>query len=270
MQYRSLPNGDKIPVLGLGTWRVGGGMSSDYSRDEHWIEIIRRAVELGYTHIDTAEIYGGGHCEELVGRAIQGFQREELFITTKVWHNHLRRPAVLKTLEDSLERLKLEYVDLYLIHWPGGGVPLEESFAALNQLVMQGKVRHLGVSNFDLEQLQRAQALSETALATNQVPYSLSNRRYADNGVLAYCQENDILLTAYTPFGHGSSLNNVNVTRLAAKYQATPAQIALYWLIQQPNVITIPMTSREAHLASNLGALQLELEPADLELLDRA
>ncbi len=269
MQYRKLPDGEKIPVLGLGTWRVGGGMSPNYSQDGHYINIIRKAIELGYIHIDTAEMYGRGHTEELVGQAIRDFQRKEVFITTKVSPENLRYQQVLQACEASLKRLGLDYVDLYLIHWPGS-TPMEETFRALNQLVAGGKVRHLGVSNFDLKQLKKAQSLSETPLVTNQVPYSLTNRRYANNGVLAHCQENNILLTAYTPFSHGAALNHIGVTRLAQKYGATPAQIALYWLIRQPNVITIPMTSREEHLASNLKALKLELEPDDLKALVRA
>ncbi len=269
MEFKQLRIGGMIPVLGLGTWTIGGGMSPNHAKDKHYLEIIRYAVGLGYNHIDTAEMYGGGHTEELVGMALKGFPRDELFITTKVWHTHLQKGQVVNALDGSLKRLKMDYVDLYLIHWPSNLVALEETFEDLNKLVGLGKIRHLGVSNFNLEQMQQAQEVSATPIVTNQVPYNLTNRRYQENGVLEYCQHAGILLTAYTPFDRGTVFKHKTVQKFAQKYGATPAQIGLYWLIQQPSVITIPMSANKNHLAANLDAVNLQITPGDLKELDQ-
>jgi diketogulonate reductase-like aldo/keto reductase len=138
--------GEKIPEIGLGTWRMGGGSTPDRSRDKEWIEAIRTAIELGMTHVDTAEMYGAGHAEELVGEAIKGYPREELFIATKVWPTNLRYEAVLRSCEGSLRRLGLKHVDLYMIHWPSEEVPLRETMKALEMLYKDGKVRAPQVS----------------------------------------------------------------------------------------------------------------------------
>ncbi len=268
MIYKTLYNGDRIPVLGQGTWGLGGGMHADHSRDEQAREVIRTAIELGYTHIDTAEMYGGGHTEELVGQVIRDFRRQDLFLTSKVWQVTLRYQDTLKSLEGSLKRLGTDYLDLYLIHRPNRDIPLEETFRALNELVRQGKVRHLGVSNFNLEQLKRAQALSDTPLATNQVLYNLHNREYVKNGVLEYCQANNMLLTAYSPIDRGHLVNDPALQEIAERVGATPAQIALNWLIRQEGVIALPMSTRKEHLIENLGALDIVLSDEDVRALD--
>lgn len=269
MKYETIYNQEKIPVLGQGTWGLGGGMVPDYSRDESAREAIRTAIQLGYTHIDTAEMYGGGHTEELVGQVIKEFNRRDLFITSKVWHVTLQYQDTLQALEGSLKRLGTDYLDLYMIHRPNKDIPLEETFRALNELAEQGKVRHLGVSNFNLEQLKRAERLSKTPLITNQVPYNLHNRQYVKNGVLEYCQANGILLTAYSPIERGHLLNASTVREIADRLEATPAQVALQWLIRQPKVIALPMSTRKDHLQENLGALDLELSDQDFELLNQ-
>jgi diketogulonate reductase-like aldo/keto reductase len=267
MQFEKLYNGKKIPVLGLGTWAVGRRFSPDRSRDAEFVASIKTAIELGYTHIDTAEMYAGGHTEQLVGRAVKDFRREDLFITTKVSSRNLSYQGVLRALDGSLERLQLDYADLYLIHWPNRSIPLEETFKALNEAVAGGQARHLGVSNFNLDELQRAQTLLDIPIITNQVPYSLTERRYVRNGVLAYCQQEGILLTAYSPI-KGSVLKNPALRRIAEQHEATPAQVALHWLIRQENVITIPKSTDENHLRENLEALDLQLSREELEELD--
>jgi diketogulonate reductase-like aldo/keto reductase len=269
MRYEKLPGGEQIPVIGLGTWGMGGSMSPDYSQDDNVIRAIRTAIELGYVHIDTAEMYAGGHTEELIGRAIKDFKRKELFITTKVKPANLHYQDVLDALEGSLKRLDTDYVDLYLIHWPNSRIPLEETFRALNELVKRGQTRHLGVSNFNLKQLQNAQDLCETPIVTNQVPYSLYERRYAGNGMLKYYQENGILLTAYTPIEKGRVARDDQVQSIAEKYKVTPIQVALNWLIRQPQVIAIPKSTNREHLQENLGSLEVELDPFDVEQLDQ-
>ncbi len=269
MIYATLYNGDRIPVLGQGTWGLGGGMSPDTSRDDSARDVIRTAIELGYTHIDTAEMYGGGHTEELVGQVIRDFHRKDLFISSKVWHITMHYQDTLQALEGSLKRLGTDYLDLYMIHRPNKDIPLEETFRALNEQVKQGKVRHLGVSNFNLDQLMRAQDHSDTPLVTNQVPYNLHNRLYVKNGVLEYCQKNGILVTAYSPIDRGHLVSDPTVRNIGERLGATPVQVALQWLLCQPGVITLPMSTRKDHLQENLGALDLDLSAEDFEALNR-
>jgi diketogulonate reductase-like aldo/keto reductase len=268
MIYEEL-NGLKIPKIGFGTWRIGGGSFANRSKDPESLSALRSALGLGYSHFDTAEIYAGGHSEELLGRAIResGKPRESLFIASKVRPEHLRYENVLKACEGSLRRIDTEYLDLYLIHWPGLGMRLPDAFRALNKLVSEGKVRHLGVSNFDLRLLRASEELSETPLLTDQVPYSLSDRSYARNGVLAYCQAHDILLTAYSPFDQGNFKPSKALKAVAEARAVSPYQIALAWLARQPRVITIPMSHDPAHQRQNLQALEIQLTDTELTQL---
>jgi diketogulonate reductase-like aldo/keto reductase len=265
MRYETLPN-LQIPKLGFGTWRLG----NDLSADDHSRLALRSALEIGYTHFDTAEAYASGHAEELLGQVIHAMNvpRPTLFITSKVSPEHLHGADVLRCCENSLRRLGMDYLDLYLIHWPGAGIKLEETFQALNQLVQDGKVRHLGVSNFNLKLLQKAAALSATPLLTNQVPYSVPDRTYVENGVLEYCQHNDILLTAYTPVKHRMTTTNQTLQTIARAHGITPAQVSLAWLVNQPRVITIPMSSNPQHQAENFQAADIVLDAAEMELLN--
>jgi len=268
MLYETLPNGLRIAKIGYGTWNVGGGMSPDRSQEARALRALRHALEVGYTHIDTAEMYADGFTETLVGKAIRqsGVPREDLFITTKVWTNHLHYKDALKACENSLRRLETDYIDLYLIHWPGR-VPLEETFRALNELHAQRKILHVGVSNFDLAQVRKSQALCNAPIVANQVPYSLHTRKYERNGVLDYCRENDILLTAYTPVEKGRVSQDTALKEIAGKYGATPVQIALAWLIHQPRIITIPMSLNPRHIEENFQAANIRLDPADFKRL---
>jgi 2,5-diketo-D-gluconate reductase B len=163
-----------------------------------------------------------------------------------------------------LRRLGMDYLDLYLIHWPNPIIPLEDTFRALNQLVKEGKVRHLGISNFNLKLLEKAQFLSETALLTDQVPYRLPDRTYADNDVLEYCQQNDILLTAYSPVKFRNLPVNKTLAAIAEAHSATPYQIALAWLVAQPRVITIPMSMNPVHQADNFRAAEITLTDGEM------
>lgn len=267
MKYVSLYNGEKLPVIGLGTWNMGGGMRPDYSRDEKALNAIESALQMGYTHIDTAEMYAAGHAEELVGQAIRHVKREELFITTKVQPPNLSYRDVLRALDNSLQRLAISYVDLYLIHWPSGSIPLKETFKALNQCVRDGKVRHLGVSNFDLRLLKDAENLSDTPIVTNQVPYSIYSRQYQRNGVLDYCQQKGIVFTAYSPVEEGRLKSHPLIRQIAEVHNVTTFQVALAWLVQQPQVITIPMSQNPEHLADNLAAADLSLSPAEMKTI---
>lgn len=271
MKYETIHN-LTLPKIGFGTWSIGGETTANPKLDVASMIAVRSALEIGYTHFDTAEFYAAGHCEELVGRAIRetNTKRENVFITTKVSPEHLSYEKVLKSCENSLRRLNLDYIDLYLIHWPGTGVNYEESFRALNKLVHDGKVRHLGVSNFKLKLLMRSQELSETPIITNQVPYRLPDKNYLTNGVLEYCQQNSILLTAYSPIKFRSMRVNKTLGQIAESHSATPYQIALAWLVMQPSVITIPMSFNPKHIKENFDAADIELSNKEMEQLSDA
>jgi diketogulonate reductase-like aldo/keto reductase len=268
MKYETIHN-VTLPRIGFGTWKIGGGSYPDPTTDSKSLAALHSALEIGYTHFDTAEMYADGHSEELLGRAIReaAAQRSDLFITTKVSPSHLSHNALINSCENSLSRLKMEYIDLYLIHWPGFGVNYEEAFRALNKLVRDGRVRYLGVSNFNVKLLKQAQALSETPIITNQVPYSISNHSYVRNGMLEYCQKNDILLTAYSPVDEGQLKASQALRSVAEAHNATIYQIALAWLTSQPRVITIPMSFDPQHIRENFESADIELTQSEIEQL---
>lgn len=268
MRYETLPT-LSLPKIGYGTWTIGGREAPDPQSDERSLSALHLALELGYTHFDTAEGYAAGHSEELLGRAVRETRipRESLFITSKVSPSHLAYEDVLKSCHASLARLQMDYLDLYLIHWPRVGMKLPETFRALNQLVRENKVRRLGVSNFNLRQLKQSVALCETPLLTNQVSYSVPDRTCVKNGVLAYCQANDILLTAYSPIKRRNIRSNPRLKTIAQARGVTPEQVALAWLITQPRVITIPMSADPDHIRENFAAGDLELTPEEMALL---
>lgn len=268
MKYETV-HGVSVPKIGFGTWRIGGDSYPDPKLDAASLAALRTALEVGYTHFDTAEIYAAGHSEELIGQIVRetNTERENLLITTKVDPGHLQYEQVLTSCENSLRRLQMDYVDLYLIHWPRIGMKLDETFRALNKLVRDRKVRHLGVSNFNLKQLKQAQSFSETPLLTDQVPYRLPDKSYAENGVLAYCQQTDILLTAYSPVKFRNLPVNQTVHAIAEAHSATPYQIALAWLVVQHRVITIPMSLNPRHIKENFEAADIELTKEEFQTL---
>ncbi len=267
MENLVFSDGSPFPVIGLGTWQMGGRYSADHSRDRETVRLIQDALAMGYTHIDTAEMYGAGHAEELVGQALSRSARDRVFLTTKVWHTNLRRDSVLRSLEGSLHRLQVDCVDLYLIHWPNEAVPLQETFAALNRAVADGQIRRVGVSNFDVKLLQRAQDLCATPIVNNQVRFNLHERSPETSGLLRYCQENHIILTAYCPLKDGV-LHNPTVQAIARKHGASAAQVALRWLTRQPMVAAIPMSTNREHLRQNLETHSLELDADDVRQLN--
>lgn len=260
MKYETI-HGIQIPKIGFGTYHIGGGIAPDPSVDEKSRLALRSALDLGFTHFDTAEIYAHGRAEELLAEAINEMKikRETLFITTKVSPEHLKAKDICTACENSLRRLKTDYIDLYLIHWPNPLIKLEESFIALNQLVREDKIKHLGVSNFNPKDLKKAKALCETPLLTNQVPYSLPENKYVKNGVVDYCKQNDILVTAYTPVKFRNLNVNPTLKTIAEAHRATSFQIALAWLTNQPRVITIPMSFDPQHQRENLESVEIEL-----------
>ncbi len=276
MEYKNLTEHTKIPVLGLGTWEIGGRMKRDTSQDKESVAGIKKAVELGYTHIDTAEMYGAGHSEELVGFAIKDIERESLFITTKVLPEHLRYNDCIKAAEGSLKRLKTDYIDLYLIHVPNPKIPIKETMRAMDTLLKQKKIRFVGVSNFSVEQLKEAQEYTENKIVNNQIEYNLFTRHSGmynvniESEIIPYCQENEIIITAWRPLVKGRLFKEKNklLEEMVEKYDKTLAQIAINWLISKQNIITITKSTDSEHLKENLGALGWNLSEEDIKRLD--
>jgi diketogulonate reductase-like aldo/keto reductase len=268
MITETLPSGLTLPKIGYGMWKIGGAMSPDRSKDDSSLRAIRTALEVGYTHFDTAEMYARGHSEALLARALRetGTARADVFITTKVSPSNLHHDDLIAACRASLARLETGYIDLYLIHWPGRA-PLEESFKALNALRRDGAIRHIGVSNFNNRLLERAIDLCETPLATNQVPYSLTDRSAEMGGMLDLCREHGIFLTAYSPVDAGRLRVLKPLREIAARHGVSPYQIALAWLTRQANVITIPMSMNPAHIAENFAAVDIRLDAEDLAVL---
>jgi len=260
-------DGKEIDKIGFGTWTIGGLTQPAQEHDEQGLKILQSAIKIGYRHLDTAEYYARGHSEELVGQAVResGIAREEFFITTKVHPGNLGYKPTIRAFERSLDYLGMDYVDLYLIHWPRRNMPLDSTFRAFNELVKQKRIRYVGVSNFSVEEMMQAQEYSDVPLLTNQVPLSVGDHEYLENGVLNFCQQNNILLTAYSPVKDIRG-NHLEVLReIGEIHQVTPYQIALAWLVNQPGVITIPYSQDERHQADNFAAGEIELTENQME-----
>lgn len=270
MQTKKLPNGFQIPVLGIGTCLMGGEDYGppDYSHDEQYINAIRQAIQLGYTHIDTAEIYGGNHTEELVGKAIKIFDRSTLFITTKVCKEHLRYDDVITSAKNSLTRMGIDFIDLYLLHRPNPDIPIKETMEAMNYLVDNKIIRFIGVSMFTVEQLQEAQKYSKYPIVTNQLKYSVYKK--SDVETVKYCQNNNIIVTAYKIFGRGMiKTDNISVlAQLSKKYHKTQAQILLKWVISKNNMIAIFTSTNTTHLKENKDIFDFTLTDQELQNID--
>lgn len=265
---KTLKSGLSLPVYGLGAWEMGGRWEADRTKDTAEIQAIQYALEQGVSHIDTAESYGDGHCEELIAQAIIGVNRKKLFITSKVSAEHQGYDSLLRSFEASLKRLQTSYLDLYLLHrFPEVGIDIQDTMGALDRLVEEGAVKYIGVCNMTVNRFRAAQACSANRLVCNQLHYSLACREITDRGILEYCQQNDVLVSAWGPLSKGTLDEAGVLKQIAAKYDRTPYQVALNWLIDQPNVITIPKTSTPRHLDENLGALGWRLSDEDWQTL---
>jgi diketogulonate reductase-like aldo/keto reductase len=267
---KTLKSGFALPVYGLGTWQMGGRLEPDYSNDAAEIAAIKAAIDYGITHIDTAELYGGTHTEELVGEAIKGYDRSKLFITTKVAGPNQGYDNLIKACESSLKRLGTDYVDLYLLHrFPDPGIDIKDTMRAMDQLVSDGKVKNVGVCNMTINRLEETQKRTTNKIVCNQLHYSLQGREPEHKGVIKYCQDNDIFIVAWGPLQKGTLDNAPILKEMAQKYGKTPYQIALNWLICQQDVVTIPKTTQVQHLEENLGALGWEMFEEDVARLTK-
>jgi diketogulonate reductase-like aldo/keto reductase len=262
--------GVEVSTIGQGTWDI----PESGARAREAIRALRRGIELGMTHIDTAEMYGSGRAEELIGEAIAGTPRERLFLASKVLPGNASYKGTLTACERSLRRMRIEYLDLYMLHWPST-YPLEDTMRALETLVEQGKTRFIGVSNFDVEDVREAQSyLRKIPLTSDQVLYHLKERG-PEARLIPYCRKHDIAVVAYTPFGRGRFPRKEiepggAIGRVAAKHHKTPRQVILNFLTREPNVFAIPKASNVEHVEENAGAAGWKLDAEDVADIDAA
>jgi diketogulonate reductase-like aldo/keto reductase len=265
MKTVAFQDGDPVPVLGQGTWRMGE------NRQAHKNEIaaLRLGIELGMTLIDTAEMYGEGGAEKVVAEAIEG-RRDRVFVVTKVYPHNASRTELPKACERSLKRLRLDAIDLYLLHWRQNNTHLDETVKAFEQLRAAGKIKRWGVSNFDVEDMTELWSIDEGShCAANQVLYNLKNREI-ESGLLRWSKEMEVPIMAYSPVGHGRGLlENTTLKEIAELHHATPSQIALAWILRQPGMMTISKASNEKHVRENAQSLDIKLSAEDLTKLDR-
>jgi len=264
MKTVRLPSGERVPALGQGTWNVG-----DRKKDrQEEIAALRLGVDLGLSLIDTAEMYGDGRSEELIAEAIAEL-RDQVFLVSKVLPEHATRQGTVKACEGSLRRLKTNWIDLYLLHWREK-VPLEETLAGFEMLVHDGKIRHWGVSNFDIADMEELVALpGGSAVTTNQVLYNLA-RRGIEYDLLPLCREREVPIMAYSPVDQGRLLRGQVLKKVAVRHGATSSQVALAWVFRHDDVIAIPKAGKSEHVRENHGALALQLSEQDLSELDEA
>ncbi|WP_137130179.1 aldo/keto reductase [Rhizobium sp. FY34] len=260
----TLPSGLQVPALGIGTWKMGE-VSKDRSSE---IDALKTAIDLGMTLIDTAEMYGEGASETLVGEAIAG-RRDEVFLVSKVYPWNASRDGVRAACERSLKRLKTDRLDLYLLHWRGQ-YPLSETVDGLEDLRKEGRIRAWGVSNFDVDDMQELmQVPGGKNCAANQVLYNLS-RRGIEYDLLPWCQERGIAVMAYSPIEQGELLHHPEIIRIAKACQATPAQVALAFVLERDGVIAIPKTGKVVRVEENRDAIDLDISDEDWAELDRS
>lgn len=254
MQFKNIQGVD-VPEIGLGTFKLFG---------KECVNTVKLAINIGYRHIDTAQSYKN---EREVGEAIKKshIDREELFVTTKIWHTHLEKADVLKIAENSLRELDTPYVDLLLIHWPNPSVDIEQTLESFLSLRDQGKALNIGVANFPLNLLKEINEELNAPIFCNQVEY----HPFLDQlDLLDYAAEHDLMLTAYSPLAQGEVVKNDLLQELGEKYGKSPAQIALRWLIEQEQVIPIPKASSEKHLRENIDIYDFALEDDDFYAID--
>jgi diketogulonate reductase-like aldo/keto reductase len=265
MPHITLPDGEKVPAYGQGTWHMG----ETRTRFADEAAALKLGIDLGITLIDTAEMYGNGVAEEIVAEAAKG-RRDKLFIVSKVLPYNGSARGTIDACERSLKRLKTDHIDLYLLHWRGSH-PFAETLAAFDKLKQQGKIRYHGVSNFDRRDMEEwVKNGGGDAVASNQILYNLT-RRGPEWEVIPWCRKRDISIMAYSPIEQGRMLGDKGLASVAARHNgATPAQVALAWLLKRDGMIVIPKAGNKEHVQENFGALELQLTDEDLADLDKA
>ena len=259
---------DALPIIGQGTWHMGDSRRARSAE----VAALRAGLELGMTHIDTAEMYGGGGAEEAIAEALKDRRRSDVFLTSKVLPQNASYKGTLAAAEQSLRRLRTDYLDLYLLHWPGRH-PIGETMRAMEELVAAGKIRYLGVSNFDVKELRAAmRTLSRRRIAANQELYNLGARGI-ERDLVRFCEAEGIAVVGYTPFGSwpraGSDELRV-LQEIGTRYGKTPRQVALRFLTRAPSLFAIPKATALAHVRENAGAGDFDLRDEDIDAIDRA
>lgn len=248
----TLQGGDEIPTVGIGTWNIGGGTVSN---------AVSAALDGEYTHVDTAEGY---HNEAEIGNVLTDYDRDDLFLTSKVLPSNLDYESVIDACNDSLDRLGTDYLDLYLVHWPNPAISLRETLTAMEHLHDRGKVRNVGVSNFSAYQLSNARHISDVPIAVNQIEFHPWFQR---PDLVEYCQETDVVVEAAAPLARTDVLGDETIQELADEYDRTPAQIVLRWAVEK-NIVVVPRSSSASHIAENIDLFGWELDEHDHERID--
>jgi diketogulonate reductase-like aldo/keto reductase len=257
--------GVAVPVIGQGTWHMGESRRAE--RDE--IAALRVGLELGLTHVDTAEMYGDGGAERVLAQAIKGYPRESLFVVSKVLPSNASYSGTIKACEQSLERLGTDYLDVYLLHWWSGQHPIADTMRAMATLVKRGLTRFVGVSNFDVDEMKQAQAaLGSARLACNQVLYHLRDRAI-ERALVPHCERERVAVVGYTPLARGGFMREP-IVAIARRLGRTPRQVALNFLTRRASLFAIPKASRAEHVRENAAALDFTLSPEDLRAIDAA
>ena len=265
MEFRPLGRtGERVPVIGMGTYALGN-TTGEERREE--IDALQKGIELGMKFIDTAEVYGHGKSEILVGKAIAD-RRDDVFLATKVAPEHFGYDDVIQSCDASLGRLGVNFVDLYQLHWPSPRIPIQQTMKAMEELVATGKTRYVGVSNFSVEQTMEAQeSLPRSELVSNQVRYSLTSRSI-ESDVLPFCDREKLTVIAYSPLDTGSIPKTIPKDMLE-KYEMTPAQLMLNWVTYPESVITIPKAGKVSHAEENARAVDIRISQRDYDALSR-
>ena len=266
MRFATAAEDFRIPVLGMGTWCFGGRTEHDPENDDAGqIHALQQGIEAGFTLIDTAEYYAAGYAEELIGKAIKGYDRSRLFITSKVWKTNASREGVLRSCELSLKRLGIDCLDCYLYHHFNPEIPLEETIGALNKLVERGMTRSIGVSNFSASLLMKAVTCSDAPIVMNQVHCNLAVREALEE-LQEVCREKRIVLQAWRPVRDLEETPECSA--LCRKYGITFQQLALAWLLNMPEIAVITAMKNPCHLSENMAALNVCFEPEDMKILN--
>jgi diketogulonate reductase-like aldo/keto reductase len=268
MEYKTLgKTSERISTIGMGTWEIGD--SDDQRVRQRQIAALRRGVELGISVIDTAEMYGSGRAEQLVGEAFRD-RRDSVFIASKVSPAHLHYDDVMAACDRTLQRLGSRYVDLYQVHWPNSRIPIAETMRAMERLVRDGKARYIGVSNFSVAETREAQdALTKSELASNQVEYSLTNKS-VESELLPYCQKEKITVIAYSPLARGRLPTSGMPRSIMEEHQLSPAQLMLNWVTRHENVVAIPKSANLEHTEENANSVSVRLSEEEYRAISSA